>query len=298
MTQYPLTKILTLCVFIFIVALMAQQTLNAQNAPPPSASNIDMSKHEGIAIPSQQVELIAPFPGILQQIDVKEGDRVNQGQLLAKMDDRIQQFTVSLAQQQAESNAAIDRSQAALDEAQLVFDQTNQMVERRAASQFEARRAEVLLAQAKADLDLARETKAQAQTNLLLEAQRLSQHRVEAPFAGQIIRIYTEPGETINDEDPILSMASLSPLEVNLYLPVALHGQLQQGNNYTLNALTPINRPLTAKLVFIDPIIDSASETFRTLWTIENPDYTLPAGFTVTLSSTTPTSPNTPTPAQ
>ncbi|WP_432799673.1 efflux RND transporter periplasmic adaptor subunit [Poriferisphaera sp. WC338] len=281
------TVLLATCIIFFSLSSSA---FSQNNDGTNTQTKIDLTKHEGVVIPSQQVQLIAPFPGILQEINVKEGDRVTQGEKLANMDDRIQIYTVSLAQQQAESDAAINRAQAALDEAQLVHDQTLQMVDRHAASQFEAQRAAVLLSQAKADLQLARENKAQMQTNLQLESQRLAQHRIEAPFTGQIIRISTEPGSSINDEDPILSMASLSPLEVNLYLPIALFGQLQQGQTYALHAQSPINKSLPATLIYIDPIIDSASETFRTVWTIQNPDYTLPAGFTVTLADIAPSS--------
>ena len=198
---------------------------------------------------------------------------------MAQMDDRVQSFVVLVAKQQAESNAAMERAKAALDEAELVYNQTNEMVERHAASNFEEQRAKVVLEQARADYELAMESKDQMKTQYELEMEKLSEHRIEAPFDGQVIRIHSETGATLKDDQPVVSIAQLDPLKVNMYLPVSVFGKLQKDRMYTIVADQPINGPLEAQLTYVDPIIDSASQTFRCVFEISNPEYKLPAGF-------------------
>ena len=291
--NYPKTAslaVILLCATYLIAPSLTDARPTSQspaNTKEPMTEK-ELQKYEGVVIPSQQVKIIAPFQGILQNVNIKEGDRIKQGEKLAQMDDRVQAFVVEVARQQAMSNAAIERSKAALDEAQLVYDQTNIMVEKHAASNFEKQRALVVLNQAKADYDLAIENKAQMQTNLQLEEERLAEHNIEAPFNGQVIRIHTEPGATLADDEPVVSIASLDPLQVNMYLPIKMFGKLQKGQTYTLIADDPINAPLQGRIKHIDPIIDSASQTFRTVFEIDNSNYKLPAGFTVHLAQTEP----------
>ncbi|QQE11363.1 efflux RND transporter periplasmic adaptor subunit [Planctomycetota bacterium] len=273
--------------------LLAQNSYSYDSPPTTQSPNrIAYEKYEGVVIPSQQVKLIAPFQGVLKEIDVKEGQKIDEGQKLALMDDRVQSFLVQVAKQQAESDATIERAKAALDEAELVYNQTNEMVTRHAASNFEEQRAKVVLEQAKADYDLALENKAQMQTQYELELERLAEYRIEAPFNGQVIRLHTEAGSTLADNEPVVSIASLDPLKVNMYLPIEVFGKLNEGKTYNLYADKPINTNLNAKLTHIDPIIDSASQTFRCVFEIQNSDYKLPAGFTVHMANLEP-APNT-----
>ena len=84
-------------------------------------------------------------------------------------------------------------------------------------------------------------------------------------------------------EDRVIKMADLDTLEAQINLPIEMYGDLTVGETYTLSADQPVNREIDAKLKLINPIIDTASRTFRCVFAIDNRSTRLPAGFTVYL---------------
>ncbi len=237
----------------------------------------------GIARPSHQVTLTAPLDGVLDEILVSEGDDVTAGQTVARMDDGIQRAAVEVARLRAESTGEMRQAELSLAEAQILVDRYTQAYEKDAASDWEVRRAELQRDQAAARRDGLREQRQQARANLALELARLERHRINVPFDGRVVREAAEPGATLARGDSVLIIIALDPLEAELHLPAALYGQLQSGDKVTLEAGEPVNRDLTATVKITDPVIDPASRTFRCMFTIDNADKQMPAGFTVQL---------------
>ncbi len=253
-----------------------------------SSDSLDLSRYEGIAYPSKQVVLNAPVDGKLAEILFEEGERVREGDLLAKMDDAEQRVVVESARLQAESEAEVRRAQYALEEARILLERATESYEKDAASEWEVRRAKLQRDQAEADLVLAQDRQKLAKANLELEQARLERMRVLAPFDGEVIEHSAEAGATLTQTDPILAVAALDPLEAHINLPVSVYPRLEIGKTYELEAGEPINAILPGKLKHIYRIIDSASETVRCVFTIDNPDSKLIAGFPVRLHSLEP----------
>ena len=251
-------------------------------------AQVDLSRYEGIAYPSQQVVLNAPIDGKVAAIHFEEGDLVSAGDLLAQMDDAEQKVAVESARLRAESVAEISRAQFALDEAIILLERATESLEKDAASPWEVRRAKLQRDQAQADLQIAQDRHALEQANLKLEEARLNRMRVYSPFDGEVIEHNAEPGATLTQTDPVLAVAKLDPLEAHINLPVSVFDQLVVGKSYTLAAGEPINTDLPGRLKHIYRIIDTASETVRCVFTIENPDAELIAGFPVVLKSLEP----------
>ncbi len=246
-------------------------------APAPSA---DL---RGIVAPSQQVMVTAPLDGRVDQVMVEEGQVVDADALLARMDASIQQIVVEAARLQAEATGEMKRAELLAEEARIMHERMVRAAENDAASEWEVRRTQLQRRQAEAQLQALRERRAMDRATLRLEQERLDRHALRAPFAGRIVRVRVEDGATVAAGDPIVSLIHLDPLEAQISLPAAMYGQLEVGRTYQLRAGEPVNRQLEARLKTIDPIIDSASRTFRCVFEIDNPDDQMPAGFTVRL---------------
>lgn len=253
---------------------------SAQDSPDAGQ---DLSRFEGIAYPSKQVVLNAPIDGKIASILFEEGDRINKGDLLAQMDDVEQRVVVESAVLQSESIAEVSRAQFALEESIVLLEQATETFEKGAASEWEVRRNKLQSDQAQADLQIAKDRQALAKVNLQLEQARLERMRVIAPFDGEVIEHNAEAGATLTRDEPILAVAALDPLEAHINLPVSVFRKLQVGQTYQLQAGEPINATLPAKLKHIYRIIDTASETVRCVFTIDNPDSEIIAGFPVRL---------------
>lgn len=269
-----------------LLILLGAVTLTYAQSSPAEAP--DLGRYEGIAYPSKQVVLNAPIDGKLFDILIEEGERVKKGDLLAQMDDAEQQVVVASARLQSESDAEVARAQFALDEAVILLERATETFKKDAASEWEVRRAQLQKDQAEADLRIAQDRKALAKVNLELEEARLERMRVPAPFDGEVIEHSAEPGATLTRTDPILAVAALDPLEAHINLPVMVFGKLEVGKTYQLEAGDPINAVLPGKLKHIYRIIDTASETVRCVFTIDNPDAELIAGFPVRMHSLDP----------
>lgn len=247
----------------------------------------DLSRFEGIAYPSKQVVLNAPVDGKLTAIHFEEGTAIRQGDLLAQMDNTEQSVTVESARLRSESDAEVSRATFALAEAVILLEQATETFQKGAASEWEVRRAKLQRDQADADLRIANDRKALEKVNLELEEARLARLQVLAPFDGEVIEHNAEPGATLSRTDPVMAVAALNPLEAHINLPVSVFDQLKVGNVYQLDAGDPINATLPGKLKHVYRIIDTASETVRCVFTIENPDAKLIAGFPVRLQGLT-----------
>ncbi len=281
--QFAAASMLALTILAGAVALAPAQSPDSNGTDGP-----DLTRFEGIAYPSKQVILNAPIDGKLASILFEEGDTVSEGHLLAQMNDTEQRVVVESARLQSESVAELNRAQFALDEAVILLERATETFEKDAASEWEVRRAQLQRDQADADLQIAHDRKALAAANLELEEARLNRLRVLAPFDGEVIERNAEPGATLTQSDPVLAVASLSPLEAHINLPVSVFDLLKVGSVYQLDAGDPINATLPGKLKHVYRIIDTASETVRCVFTIDNPKAELIAGFPVRLHNLEP----------
>lgn len=282
--RHMMKRITTISLAAGVVLVGAVMLLPAQSG---DTAGPDLSRFEGIAYPSKQVVLNAPIDGKLTAIHFEEGDTVTAGELLAQMDDAEQLVVVASAKLQKDSVAEINRAKFALDEAVILLDRATITFQRDAASEWEVRRAQLQKDQAEADLQIAHDRKALAGANLELEEARLKRLRLLAPFDGEVIERNAEPGATLTQTDPVLAVALLDPLEAHINLPVSVFDNLKIGAVYQLDAGDPINQTLPGRLKHVYRIIDTASETVRCVFTIENPDAKLIAGFPVRMRSLT-----------
>ena len=127
------------------------------------------------------------------------------------------------------------------------------------------------------------EAKELAGVHLKLAQEQLRQLTVYAPFDGVVTELHAKLGTSVDSTLPIVSVANLDALEVELHAPVYLFGDIRSGKTVRLRAGAPVNRTLDAEVRFTSPIVNSASNTFRCVLRIDNRLEKLPAGFSVVL---------------
>jgi multidrug efflux pump subunit AcrA (membrane-fusion protein) len=85
------------------------------------------------------------------------------------------------------------------------------------------------------------------------------------------------PGETAG-RSPILKLAQIDPLRVEVFAPVALLGKIRTGMRARVVPEAPLNGAHTARVIVVDRVVDPASGTFGVRLELANGDYRLPAG--------------------
>ena len=261
---------------LLMVAIAPEARSESRQAPV-----LDMLP--GVVEARQAVDLALPIPGALAEISVSEMESVEQGQVLAALDDRLARASLFAAQAVANRNAHVRRAQSAVALAEKYLERVRGAYEKNAASGLELDEAQGRLAEAQAGLAAAQEQQREADAQVALEQVQLDSHQLRAPFAGIVTRILVKPGATVSPDKPILRLTNAKCLRVSLFVPVEYFHRLRVGRTYTLDAEPPAPRRVEAQLMAYEPIVDAASDTFRCVFQLENEDLSIPAGVAVRL---------------
>lgn len=280
-----MTPSIYLAICLFAVTAEAEAADPAHRASSAAAQPRDalVPSLPGIANARRRVILSAPTEGVLFELRCEEGQNVEQGDILAVIDNRIANAAANLAAAEAEQTAGVVRAESDLRAAESLLARMTQAGESRAASELEIERAQSSVEQAAAAVRQAQELRASAQAAYVLEQAKLESLNIRAPFSGRVVRIRSVVGETLTLTKPVVELVDTSQLRVELYLPMQCYSGLRKDAEYRLLAGAPVDAEVTARLVLKDHDIDTGTETFRCVFEIDNLDDELPSGFTARL---------------
>lgn len=153
----------------------------------------------GYVVATRRAIVAAQITGRVDEILFEEGDRVQRGQVLARIDGRVAAADLAEARATELTAAAGARALIArLQEARLRYQRASALVQRGFTSRATLDEAEASVARLEAELDQARSqrnaTVAQASQRRLL----LDQHTIRAPFDGVITVKNAQVGEIIS----------------------------------------------------------------------------------------------------
>jgi membrane fusion protein (multidrug efflux system) len=200
--------------------------------------------------PSKKVAVSSPIASVIDNIPVKRGQTVKKGQLLFALRSGIEIANVSLAT--AKANFA-ERSAKRNEE--LFGDDLLSSHER---DEIET---EMLV----------------AAMELKVKKEELAMRSVYSTVDGVVIERHNNAGEYVST-DPVVEVAVLDPLYAEVLMPFERFSDFSKGQELTISLPFPINSSHKANITIIDPIIDSASGTFRMRLELPNKNYAIPAG--------------------
>ena len=231
-----------------------------------------------IVRPKDVTELTSEEEGVLTEILVDRGQVVHRGQVVARLDDHLQESAVELARIRAENEAALSAGRARLEFRREEFDRMTELHGKRVASEANLDEAAIELRLAEFELDTATAEKRIAEAELAQSRLRLSRRKVRSPVDGVVHRITASPGEFAHEEAPVMTIAVLDPLHVEAYLPIRLYPKITTGQAAEIAIGAPIDARRTAVVSAIDKVFDAASGTFGVRLNLANPDHGLPGG--------------------
>jgi RND family efflux transporter MFP subunit len=227
--------------------------------------------------PHTVVEVSTRETGVLEELLVGRGDQVKAGQPIAHLNRAVEQATVALSRARAESSAEIEELRETLAFAKRERERIDQLSSAKAISFTEkdkattdARRAELQLQQA-----LERQRIAELE---LERAQRVLENRtVRSPVNGVVMEQMMSPGESTENR-PIVKLAQIDPLNVEIIVPVDHFGAIQTGMEAEVTPRYPGAEVQHATVTIVDRVVDAASDTFGVRLLLPNPDYAVPGG--------------------
>jgi RND family efflux transporter MFP subunit len=238
----------------------------------------DETWYDCLVDPARTVEVAAPASGILQDVLVRRGDRVEQGMPLARLDSAVEAATVDLLRTRVGMTEVVDaqRQQTALLDRRrerILTLQARGIASEDAVDQVEAERLRALSTLRQAELELALAEKELARAEIALERRTIG-----SPFDGVVQRLTRNEGEFVDGDDPILQLVQLDPLRIEAFLPLAVYGRVSVDAKVDLRTTVPADAAFEARVEVIDPIFDAASGTFGVELSVSNPGQEIPAG--------------------
>ena len=176
----------------------------------------------GYLRPTKSAKLSFEVTGQLTKINVKSGDTVVVGQVLASIDNAP--FSYKLAQAKAElasANAGFKERSENYQRQRQLFNQ--QLINKNAIDK------------AQAEFEQAQSLVALAQAKLSLSNRDLQQTILKAPFAGVITHRAIEQFEKVSRGDVILEIQDKTSLEVTFLLPSSMISHINLSDNILLN---------------------------------------------------------------
>ena len=232
--------------------------------------------------PEMYVELASPADGILESVLVKKSDLISKGQVLAQLESSVETATVELARGKAALNDDIKSKQIHVAFTRRKSARLAKLYKKNAISLNDKDEADTEVAMAVVDLKKAKSNKKIAELELRRAITRLEQRTIKSPISGVVVEQLVVPGEAVDDR-PILKLAQIDPLRVEVIAPTELFGALNAGMQAEIIPEVPVNTIYNATVSVVDKVIDAASGSFLVRLKLPNPEHKVVGGLKCTV---------------
>ena len=232
-----------------------------------------------ITRPSAEVALGFPRAGQIAEVLVREGDRVQVNQKIARQDDREEQTNLAINEAKAHNDASVESQKAVVELRKFILERyKNNGV----GSRLEIDYAQLELTTAELNLKLAILEHAQDARKLTLAEAIVDKMQLRSPINGVVEKILLHPGEMVDSrETRVISIVSIDPLWVDVAVPTAVATKLTLNQPAQIQAA---DQPaLTGAVLHIGSVADAGSNTLLVRLAVPNPN-NIPAGLRVQVS--------------
>jgi HlyD family secretion protein len=182
-----------------------------------------------------EVTVSAQVMGRIVELSVDEGDPVDQGRLVAVIDDSLYGAQVGQARETVESaRAQFGVLQARLKGNRIMLARVRKLLSTGSATEKQLDELETQEAVLEAQLEVVRAQVAQAEAALRVAETQLGYTRIHAALSGTVLRRDAEPGETVLPGSALMTLADLSVMEVKVYVPGPMLGRIRLGQRVDL----------------------------------------------------------------
>lgn len=222
--------------------------------------------------------LAADRPGIIASELPREGDTVERGKVIVRLEDEVPQRSLAVATEQARNLIPIEAAQREYDVSVTELELSEQANTRvpDAVPGIEIERLRFTK-----DLNKLRIDNATAENVIAgLERDRLhadlETYRITAPFSGTVVLVEKARGEAVVQGDPIVTIADPSKMKVEGFITIAEALRVRRGDEVSVVPMIPgANLPAeeiasTGRIVFVDVSVNLATRMVRVWAEVDN----------------------------
>lgn len=239
---------------ILIVAALLLLTLsgcmNEENGNSESAERVRMVPVETMEVERGSFEDFIRLTGVIEALDdavissessgrvesiLERGESVGQGEVIARMDDRL-------------SRAQYEAAKTSFELAEDTYNRMRSLYED-----------DIISTQ---DYRAARAQRDQARSQLSQAEKQLNDSDIEAPFGGRIEERFVSKGELVSPGVPVVRLVDNSRVRVVAGIPERYSGQIGSGSPARVMIRALGNRRMESQVTFAGELIDAATRTF------------------------------------
>jgi macrolide-specific efflux system membrane fusion protein len=215
-------------------------------------------------------------------VEVREGTQVSQGQLLARIDDRVEQklkkvaeYKLQVAEAEAGNDVSVRYAEAASKVAKQEYDMKRgaNLVHPGSVAQSEVQRAALALRQAELqieqsthELNIAKVSVSLREAELEVAEMQLERRQIEAPIDGIIVDRHVKPGEWVKPGDPVLRIVRINRVRIKASVPKSQVMPAEIANQPVAVRFSPESavrlprgvkeRAFQGRVGFVSPVVD------------------------------------------
>jgi len=227
--------------------------------------------------PYQVAEVGAQVVGVIESIKVERGDTVKKGQVIAILRSDVERASVGAADTRAKADANVNASKANYEFDLSRLERSQYLLSKKFISQQAVDQIVTETEISHQKYMQAIEQQKIAKNELNIATAQLSQRHIRSPFNAIVTDRYISAGERV-EEKPIVRIAQIDRLRVQVVMPVAYFGKVKIRDTATITPEFPDAPIVSGEVSLIDKVIDAASNTFRVQLEFDNSDLALPAG--------------------
>ncbi|MBL8382296.1 MAG: efflux RND transporter periplasmic adaptor subunit [Burkholderiales bacterium] len=239
------------------------------------------AEHQCLIEPYRKIEIRSPVEALIDAVRVERGSVVKKGQVLVQLNARVEQAALASARYRAVMEGQVRTADARLNFAREKHRRRDELSRQNFTSAQDREEALAEMRVAEAELVEAKDNRELSSLEAKRLAELVHQRTLSSPFDGIVTDVLQHPGElaqTGENARPILKLAQLHPLRVEVVLPVALHASIKKGARAEVESEAPLRGRFKAAVHIVDKVVDSASGTFGVRLELPNPTGSIPAG--------------------
>lgn len=201
----------------------------------------------------QEATVVSKVRGIIEEIYVEEGDQVQAGQVIAKIEDDQYQIEA-------------DRAKATLDRLYNEYQRNKELFERELIAAETYQNSQYEYESQKATYDLA--------------ALNLEYTSVKSPISGVISRRFVKAGNMVGIDQQMYRVTDFNPLQAILHIPEHEMSKIRKNQRAELRVDALPTETFVGHVERISPVVDSQTGTFKvTIYVDETKDMLRPGMF-------------------
>jgi len=244
---------LRIAVLVLLLPTVLVSPAQAQSAaidwrPVERAPLVEKVRLDGLVEAVRGSTVSAQTAGTVMELPFDVDDAVEQGALIARLEDTEQRSRL----RQAQGN--LEEAEAGLLDARQQFERIESLFERNVVSRSD-------LDEVRNRLDGAQARFGRAEAAVAEARKELEYTRVEAPYTGVVTERHVEVGESVRPGQPLLSGFSLDELRVVVAVPQRYIDYARDGSRLSVSGSN--GRRLAVEQITVFPFADAESHSFR-----------------------------------